>query len=309
MPECWSRPSTWASYSKRRNVADEASRDFITFTATAAMASGQAKGTLTVNQAGVTKTTALVATVLKPATLVMTPEKASFVATVGQSSSPVTFYVGNSGDIDTSIPSVTITGAAAADFTQTNDCASALLAGAKSKCSVVVIYTPKAAATNAQATLTVKDSGGTASVSATLTGTATPPAPPSSLSITGTTTDLGTAVVGSVGTAVAFTVKNMVAAGGENSGAIKVSASPSQFVIATDGCSDQDLAPQATCTFTVQLKPAQGDVGVLQGQLKATGANVANPAFLQVTGTAVPAARLAINPKILEFGAIPTLQE
>jgi hypothetical protein len=123
--------------------------------------------------------------------------------------------------------------------------------------------------------------------------------------ITGAATDLGTVVVGSAGTALTFTVTNK---GGVNSGAIKVSATPGQFVVSTD-CDDKDLAAKGTCTFTAKYQPIAGDVGPKQGTLKATGASVANPAFLGVTGTAVPAAKLAVEPNVLEFGSLPAMQE
>jgi hypothetical protein len=272
----------------------------------AATTAGAAKGTLSVSQGGVTKPVALSALVQAPAKLVMTPASASFMTVFGTPSSPVTFYVGNAGDVTSAIPTVTLGGANAKDFTFTSDCsAKALTGGATSSCQITVTYNPATASTtNSTATLTVAEPGtGGSTVSATLTGTAVPP---STLSITGTPSDLGIVTVGSTGAATTFTVTNN---GGENSGALEITASVGQFVIATNNCADKDLAPKATCTFTAAFKPAAGDQGGITGQLKAKGANTAAPAFIGVSGTAVAQAKLAITPPALEFGSLPTMTE
>jgi len=274
----------------------------ITVTYTAGATSGPVKGSLTVNQNGVTKIVALTATVQTPAKLVITPASASLQTVVGTPSSPVTFYVANSGDLTSAIPTVTITGTNKDDFALVNGCATALAGGGTSSCQVTVTYNPaKAPAVNSVATLTVAEPAGGSSVTAGLTGTAVLP---SSLVITGTN-DFGTVIVGDTSTALTFTLTNT---GGDDSGAIKVSGA-NQFVIATDNCTDKNLLAKGTCTFTAQFKPAAGDVGVIPGQLRATGASVANPATFAVTGAAVAQAKLTAEPKVLEFGSIPTMQE
>lgn len=271
---------------------------------TAGTASGVARGALNVSQGGVTKTVALSATVQTPAKLVMTPTAATLQTVVGTPSSPVTFYVTNAGDVTSAIPTVAITGTNKDDFTFVSTCATALVGGATARCDVTVTYNPKAApAVSSTATLTVAEPGtGGSSVAATLTGTANLP---SDLVITGTATDFGTVVVGGASPALTFTLTNK---GGVDSGLVKVSGA-GQFSVVTDNCSDKSLAAAGACSFTATFKPAVGDAGVVQGQLKAVAANVANPAFLGVTGSAVPAAKLAIDQDSLEFGSLPTHQE
>jgi hypothetical protein len=271
---------------------------------TAGNTSGAAKGSLTVNQGSVTKVVALSATVQTPAKLVMAPKSASFQTVLGTPSTPVTFYVTNAGDVTSAIPTVTITGTNKDDFSQTSSCATALAGGATASCQITVIYNPKAApTTSSTATLTVAEPGTAGSSdTATLTGTAVPP---SDLVISGAVTDFGTVIVGTTSAPLTFTLTNR---GGDDAGIVKLStAAPFSFV--SDTCTDKSLAAKATCTFTAQFKPTEGDSLPMQGQFKAVGANVANPALFSVTGTAVPQAKLAINPASLEFGALPTYQE
>jgi hypothetical protein len=266
---------------------------------------GSATGHIIVSQGGVTKSVVLSAKVQSLAKLAMTPLTAAFTATAGVPSSPVTFYVTNGGDVASGVPTVTLTGANAGDFAiGPNTCTTAIPGGAIASCQIAVVFSPKAAsATNETATLTVTDSGaGASSVVATLTGTAIAP---STLALTGGP-DLGSVVVGATGTAVSFTLKNN---GGNNSGAIGITPSDGQFVLSADTCSTTDLKPAATCTFSLQLKPAAGAVGVLTGRVTATGAATANPTALTITGTAIPASNLVASPTVLNFGSIPTSQE
>ena len=274
---------------------------------TAGATSGVAKGAVTVNQAGATKTANVTATVQTPAKLVMTPPSAAFQTVVGAASSAVTFYVTNSGDVASAAPTVTLAGANKDDFSMTTTCAVALQPAAvlPTGCQVVVVYNPKLVpATTSVATLTVAEAGANGtSAKSELTGTAVAK---SSLTITGTATDMGTVVVGSAGAVFTFTVTNN---GGDDSGAVKVSSTAAQFVVVADNCTDKSLPAKASCTFTAQFKPVAGDLPVVQGSFKASGANVQNPAFLGVTGNAVPQAALVADPKVLEFHTVPFNQE
>jgi len=282
----------------------------VSFTAATA---GVATGSVIVNQGGVTKSVSLTATVQGPAKLAMTPATAALTATVGASSSPVTFYVTNSGDLPSGIPTAVLSGANAADFSiSSNSCVTAIAGGATSSCQLNVVFSPKvmpATAGNETATLTVTDSGaGASSVTATLTGT---PIPPSALALSGgpDSGNFGTVVVGATGTAYTLTLKNN---GGDNSGAVTVATSDPEFVllpVPADTCTGTDLKPAATCTFALQFKPAAGAAGVVTARVTASAASTANPTAESITGTAVPPANLVASPTVLNFGSIPTLQE
>ena len=89
----------------------------------------------------------------------LTPTSLTFAAqTVGTTSAPQTATL---TDVSTNnsikITSVTITGANAADFAQTNNCGTSLAAGLS--CSINVTFTPSATGARS-ATLTVNDDGG-----------------------------------------------------------------------------------------------------------------------------------------------------
>ena len=271
---------------------------------------GVAIGDVIVSQGGVTKRIALTATVQSPAKLAMTPVTAAFTATIKTASQPVTFYVTNSGDVASGIPTAQLSGTNAADFSiSSNSCVTALAGGATGFCQLNVIFTPQvmpATAANETATLTVTDSGaGATSATAALTGT---PILPSTLALSGGP-DLGIVTVGATGAAVTFTLKN----NGDNaSGTITVTPSDGQFILvaASDACSGKNLPLKGdSCTFALQFKPAAGTEGVLTGRVTATGSATANPAVLTITGTAVPAAKLVASPTVLEFGSLPTLHE
>jgi hypothetical protein len=100
----------------------------------------------------------------------LTPTSLTFAAqTVGTTSAPQTVTM---TDVSTNnsikITSITITGANAADFAQTNNCGTTLTAG--SSCSITVTFTPSATGARS-ATLTVNDDGGGLSQSVSLGGT------------------------------------------------------------------------------------------------------------------------------------------
>ena len=266
---------------------------------------GVATGSVIVSQGGVTKSVALSATVQAPAKLAMTPPTAALTATVGGSSTAVTFYVTNSGDVASGVPTVLLGGPNAADFSiATNSCVTSLAGGATASCSASVVFSPKVLSTaNETATLTVSDPGpGASSVVATLSGTAVGP---STLVLSGAP-DLGIVVVGASGAPVGFTLRNT---GDNNSGGITLATNdPGEFAVvtATDTCTGVDLKKNATCTFSMTFTPSAGAVGVVTARLTASGASTANPAVLGLSGTAVAPAKLVAAPTVLDFGSMPT---
>lgn len=88
----------------------------------------------------------------------VSPSSLSFAAgTVGSSSAAMTVTLKNSGTGALAVASVAITGANAADFTDTNGCGTSLAAGAQ--CSIAVSFTAKAAGART-ASLVVTDNSG-----------------------------------------------------------------------------------------------------------------------------------------------------
>jgi hypothetical protein len=195
-------------------------------------------------------TVPVVATVLGPPTLMINPSTPQvFAASVGQSSSPVTFGVVNAGDIATGTITAEITGANATDFVIT-DITCATLAPLAT-CTISVVFKPAAIpATSPSATLTVTDPTSSSSVSVALSCCA---GGPNRLVISPASADLGTAVVGTTGPATTFTLTNT---GDSATGTLSVSVSTTEFVVTSDTCTGVSLAAlTGSCTVSVALAP------------------------------------------------------
>jgi hypothetical protein len=97
----------------------------------------------------------------------------SFAATTGATSQSLTITLTNPGNAALSITSITIGGANATDFAQTNTCGSSVAAGAN--CTIAVTFTPLSAA-SFTASLSVADDAGDSPQTVTLNGTGSAPA-------------------------------------------------------------------------------------------------------------------------------------
>ena len=260
-----------------------------------AITSGQKTDSVVCNAAGLTKTAVVSATVLDPATLVITPTSTAFQTPNGTQSAPVTFGVANSGGMATGQVSATITGTNANQFAITVPGCLAPLAGA-SGCTVQVVCNPTSVGTKT-ATLTVADAT-TASDSVTAALTCSSVGP-TTLTVTGTA-NLGAVVVGKTGAPQTFTVTNP---GTTATGTLTVTvASTTQFVTSLDTCTGASLAPAATCTVAVALKPsAPGQLGTILNVTAAGGAS----GSAQLSGTGLPPGALTISPSSNDFGSIP----
>ncbi|PYQ95932.1 MAG: hypothetical protein DMF97_16155, partial [Acidobacteria bacterium] len=89
---------------------------------------------------------------------------------VGTASSPRPITLTNSGTASLTVSSVTVTGANAADFAQTNNCVGTLAAGAS--CAINVTFTPSVAAARS-ATIAISDNAAGSPHTVTLAGTGT----------------------------------------------------------------------------------------------------------------------------------------
>jgi hypothetical protein len=88
--------------------------------------------------------------------------------TVGKTSAPNTLTLTNAAQTTLSIQSITITGANAGDFAQTNTCGTAIAGGAN--CSISVTFTPTKKGSRS-ASVSIADSGGGSPQTVSLTGT------------------------------------------------------------------------------------------------------------------------------------------
>lgn len=111
----------------------------------------------------------------------------TFTSTSGVSSAAQKAELANSGNAPLTITAITITGAGATSFTQTNTCGTSLAAGAN--CTLSVTFTPASVATF-NASVSIADNAAGSPQTLTLTGTSTAPstfrvsATPASQSIT-----------------------------------------------------------------------------------------------------------------------------
>jgi hypothetical protein len=247
--------------------------------------------------AGLTKTAAVTATVLDPAKLVITPATASFQTQSGTQSAAVTFGVANSGGLPTGQIAATLTGTNVDQFVITAPGCLAPLAGAGG-CSLQVACNPTSVGTKSANLMIADSSGAAASVTSTLTCVSVGP---TTISVTGTA-NLGSVVVGSMGTPQAFTVTNT---GTTASGTLTITVSDAEFVMSGDTCTGTSLAAGKTCTVNVALKPAAaGSLGAILNVANAGG----TPGSIQLSGIGLTAGALTVTPASYDFLSIPLNQ-
>jgi hypothetical protein len=122
------------------------------------------------------------------------------------------------------------------------------------------------------------------------------------ITITPSSKDFGTSGVGQPTVATTFTVSN---AGAHTTAPLAVAlggANPGSFTIASDGCIGQPIAAGSSCSIAVVFRPLV--TGSVSASLAVTGPNVVSAAM---SGTGVVGPDLAINPSILDFGAVPVV--
>jgi len=225
---------------------------------------------------GKTVTVSITARALPSVNLVISPStRQAFV-----DGSTITFGVANSGDTSTGLVTAAVRGPYAFDFSIVNSTCSVLapLAG----CTISIAYNPVSVDAGASriANLVVTDTGTCgSSVVVELVDTHYSA---SALAIYPSTTELGSTIVGTTGTATVFTVVN----NGDPSGALEVGVSSTEFFIANDTCSGTTLAQNGSCTFSLALKP------VTAGPPKKATLTVSDGASTverTITGMGVPA--------------------
>jgi hypothetical protein len=224
-------------------------------------------------------TVLVTAIVQSPAKLTINPSgPQSLVASVGQTSAPITFGLVNAGDTPTGTIAAEITGANATDFIITSTTCTTLAPLATCTISVVVNATALAAV-SPTATLTVTESSSGSSVSVELSCWC---GRPPGLVITPATSDLGTVVIGTTGPATVFTLTNT---GDTATGTLTATVSNAEFVITGDTCSGALLvARTGSCTVSVALAPKTA--GTKTATLKIADA-IGHPAVKSLTGVGV----------------------
>lgn len=204
---------------------------------------------------------------LSPAGLTFAPQL------VNTTSAPQTITLDN-GDDPLTITSITISGANAGDFAQTNDCGTSLPAGGK--CTISVTFTPSASGTRTAAISIVDSAPGSPHV-ATLSGTGNPSG---ILSLSPTSLSFGDQNVGSTSSPQSIQVTNTGNASLTISG-IVASGDYSE----TDNCTKAPLQPTTNCTIQVTFTPSAS--GSSTGALTMTDDAPGSPQEVLLTGNGV----------------------
>ncbi|HXJ94618.1 MAG TPA: choice-of-anchor D domain-containing protein [Terriglobia bacterium] len=203
---------------------------------------------------------------------------------VGTSSSPQTMTLTNTGTATLKVTSVSVTGADAADFSQTNNCTAVVV---QATCTVSVIFTPTASGTRTAA-LSIADNAPGSPQTPIVSGTSGGPIvslSPASLTfpaqiiltastaqkVTLTNTGLSTLSITSISTTGNFSQRNT--------------------------CS-QSLASGASCKINVVFGPTQ--VGTQTGTVSVVDNAAGSPQTVALTGVGTV---VLLNPTSLDFGS------
>ena len=178
---------------------------------------------------------------ISPTSLTFAPQS------VGTSSAPQTLTLLNTGTSAVAINQISLAGANAGDFSQTNNCSSVL--GTSSSCVVNVIFKPVAAGNRAASILASDNAAGNPH-SVPLAGTATQAA----ISISPSAANFANQLVGSASPPLAITVTNS-GTGVLQVGAISFSGPNSADFVEKDTCKGT-VAPPANCVINVTFTPA-----------------------------------------------------
>lgn len=221
------------------------------------------------------------------AALAATPTSLDFGAVaVGASAVPRTVTLTNSGSGPATLTGISVV-SGAASFSQSNNCGSALAAGAS--CTLSVAYTPSAV--GAQSGTVAIVASGVAPLAVSLTGQGSQAV----LSLNTTSVDFGR-VNGSTATQqVVLTNTGNVSAQG-----LTVGVDGAQFSIASSSCLTT-LAVGQSCSVTVQFTTPTDDFAAKGGHLNfsASGAASVNATL---TGSTQPAT-LSVSPTSLDLGS------
>jgi hypothetical protein len=217
----------------------------------------------------------------------------SFPDTVtGQKSASQSITLTSSGDQAVSFQSVSVTGANAADFEESDNCVSTVVLQPKHSCTIFIIYAPTSAGSSL-ATLNVLDSavGNPQQYGLSGTGVAPPPpAPVVTLNPAGTFNLPGTTTQGTTAAPQNLTVSN-TGTGPLHVTAIGVSGlNAGDFSVAGSNCLVTAVSAGASCAIPVTFAPLAS--GIRTTTLTITDDAANSPQMVTLNATAVPAATI-----------------
>ncbi|MYM97729.1 choice-of-anchor D domain-containing protein [Duganella vulcania] len=231
----------------------------------------------------------------------LAPASLTFSGTsIGQTAGPLSATLSNTGNAALNIGTISLSGAAAGDFSVAGgSCANGGAVAAGASCTVQASFKPTAAGARAASlTITHNATGGSSVVALSGTGNATPQA---TIALSAASVNFGTLLTGSPSAVSMITVSNSgqaalsfssIALGGANAGIFTLGGT----------CAVATPVPAAgSCTVTLQASPVAA--GAFSASL-ALASNASNGnATVGLSGTAAtPAPALTATPSAIAFG-------
>lgn len=205
----------------------------------------------------------------------------------GVTSAPQTITVTNTGNTNLSVNNVTISGANAGDFQQTNNCSTV---AAQATCAINVTFTPSATGTE-NATVSITDNALGSPQQASLTGVGVGSGPAAVLSATSLTFPVQ--LVGTQSKAQTVTLSNV----GNATLTISQIAVTTNF-LQTNTCGTS-VAVGASCTISVTFNPTVPNAITGAVTITDNASNSPQSVALNGTGTVV-----ALTPSTINFGSV-----
>jgi hypothetical protein len=211
---------------------------------------------------------------ISPASLTFAPQSVG----IPSPAQALTLLNGSGGPL--SINGISITGANAADFSQTSNCPPSL--GAAASCTVNVVFSPALrASANRTASVSIADNAAGSPQTAPLTGSATQPG----ISISPASINFGGQLAGTAGQPQTITVSN-TGTGALAFDGIAVSGGV-DFVLGTNTCTGANISPSGTCTVQVSFSPAcTNGTAARSASLVLTDNVAGSPQSVPLSGTA-----------------------
>lgn len=217
----------------------------------------------------------------------VSPTSLAFPVQALSTTSPAkTITLANSAPNSLTISSIVITGSNPPDFTQTNNCGSAL--SGHSSCTISVTFSPKGI-NNRAGTLTITDSapGGSQTVALTGVGTAVSFAPPSIA--------FGSQAVGTTSAVMTTIVTNNAGGSTLTVSSVAITGTNAADFAQSNGCAS--VAPKKTCVISVTFTPTA--TGARSASLSLTDNGGGSPQTVPLTGTGT--ATVTVSPTTITF--------
>jgi hypothetical protein len=223
----------------------------------------------------------------------------------GSSSSPQLVTLTSNGEQPLSINSLSLSGADASQFTESDTCHAPAVIQPNNFCTASIVFAPTATGSQ-QAALIVTDNAPNSPQSVQLTGAGVAPPPPApAVTISPNPLNFPTIMQGTTSSPMTIVVTNSGNAALHISSATVGGSNPSDFSTSASACV-ATLNAKATCNITVTFTPLAA--GERSETITLTDDASDSPQIINIAGTATPAPPttpiVALSPGSLGFGTI-----